>query len=125
MKQGSMDNRLLCVQDNKTGLWYRPHYNEMVIIKEQSLYNHLDMNGRVCMDIGAHIGAFAVKAIKAGAAMVHCYEPDPYSFAVLERNEIPGMILHQKAVAVTKGSADLYLGRSYPYMNTTVRTKGR
>jgi FkbM family methyltransferase len=44
------------------------------------------MDNMIVVDIGAHIGAFAVACLNRGAKEVHCFEPDPENFQVLEAN---------------------------------------
>ena len=44
------------------------------------------MQGAVVLDIGAHIGAFAVACQKRGARRVICYEPDPENMNLLSIN---------------------------------------
>lgn len=41
--------------------------------------------GSVVLDIGANIGAFAVKALRDGAASVYCLEPNPPTLDALRR----------------------------------------
>lgn len=41
------------------------------------------------LDIGAHIGSFAYLALRRGAGVVHCIEPDPSNFVLLEHNLSP------------------------------------
>src|SRR3990167_10723637 len=45
-----------------------------------------DLRGAVILDIGAHIGAFAVACQKRNAKLIHCYEPDPENFELLIHN---------------------------------------
>ena len=45
-----------------------------------------DMRGMVVMDIGAHIGAFAIACQKRGAKRVVCFEPDPENVRLLAVN---------------------------------------
>ncbi len=57
----------------------------------------------VILDIGAHIGVFALACLARGAGKVICYEPDPANFALLEKNlaahfEADRYELHQVAV---------------------------
>lgn len=44
------------------------------------------MRGAVVLDIGAHIGSFAVACQKRGARRVVCYEPDPENVTLLASN---------------------------------------
>jgi FkbM family methyltransferase len=43
----------------------------------------------VIVDVGAHIGSFALAALRRGAGVVHCVEPDAENFALLEHNLSP------------------------------------
>jgi len=43
----------------------------------------------VILDIGAHIGCFALACVKRGAKRVVCYEPEASNFALLARNTAP------------------------------------
>ena len=45
-----------------------------------------DMHGMTVLDIGAHIGSFAVACQKRNAKQVICYEPDPENVQVLAFN---------------------------------------
>lgn len=49
--------------------------------------------GRAVLDVGAHVGCFALAAHTRGAAVVHCYEADPENAAVLRENagHMPGV----------------------------------
>jgi FkbM family methyltransferase len=42
--------------------------------------------GRAVLDVGSHVGTFALAAVTRGAAAVHCYEADPENAAVLAAN---------------------------------------
>jgi len=43
----------------------------------------------VCLDIGAHIGSFALAALRRGAGKVLCVEPEPNNLALLRHNLAP------------------------------------
>jgi len=64
------------------------------------------------LDLGAHIG-LATLRFKASfpQAIIHCYEPDPENFKLLEKNTIglPGVVLHQEAVGNRRTEAVLYI----------------
>lgn len=62
------------------------------------------------VDIGAHIGAFAVRAASL-ASRVLCYEPAPENLALLRRNvaRYPNVEVHPLAVAGRRGPVRLYL----------------
>ncbi len=58
------------------------------------------------VDIGAHIGSFAILAAKMGASCVICYEPLPQSFELLTRNarmNSDRIVCYNKAVMAQDG----------------------
>ncbi len=67
---------------------------------------------RCILDLGAHIG-LATLRFKASFphAIIHCYEPDPENFKLLEKNtkDLPGVILHQEAVGPKDTTSTLYV----------------
>jgi FkbM family methyltransferase len=65
------------------------------------------------VDIGGHIGTFAIRASKA-AKRVLAYEPTPESYELLVRNtgRRPNVQAHRLAVAGTKGTLKLILGKN-------------
>lgn len=56
--------------------------------------------GTVAIDIGAHVGAFALTAYKRGVQEIYCYEPEPSNFKQLEGNltGLPGIFTYELAV---------------------------
>ena len=50
-----------------------------------SLPNTLPADGLI-IDVGAHIGSFAIACFKRGARKIVCYEPDPENFSILLEN---------------------------------------
>ncbi len=60
-------------------------------VLEQNEYRLPDKFERedVIVDIGAHIGAFAVACLERGAGRVYCYEPDLKNFELLVNNTAP------------------------------------
>ena len=70
---------------------------------------------RCIIDLGSHVG-LATLQFKAHfpSAEIHCYEPDPDSFYLLQLNtaELPGVFLHREAVAGQRGVATFYVRRS-------------
>jgi len=67
----------------------------------------------IIIDIGAHIGVFAVYAAKkAGRGKVYAYEPNPASFALLEKNvkinNLNNVIMSNLGVTKTRGDAVLF-----------------
>ncbi len=67
---------------------------------------------RCILDLGAHIG-LATLQFKAAFpdAEIHCYEPDPENFNILQLNTegLLGIILYQKAVGSQRGKATFYV----------------
>jgi FkbM family methyltransferase len=68
------------------------------------------------LDIGANIGGFAFWAsTRWPGCKIHCYEPIPDNFAVLQQNVrsiYPYVELTQAAVAGFQGEREMYLGRN-------------
>ena len=68
----------------------RPNTWDAKIITDVLIHNEYglpdDMSGQVVLDIGAHIGAFAVSCQKRRAKRIICYEPDPENLALLAYN---------------------------------------
>jgi FkbM family methyltransferase len=64
------------------------------------------------VDVGAHVGAFALAAWERGCRSAHCYEPDPRNRELLARNAaaMPGVVVHPEAVGGTAGT--LYYRRA-------------
>jgi FkbM family methyltransferase len=49
-------------------------------------YGALDVRGKLVVDVGAHIGAFAILAAEQGASRVLAFEPDAENFRLLSFN---------------------------------------
>jgi FkbM family methyltransferase len=64
------------------------------------------------LDLGAHIG-LATLRFKASFphAIIHCYEPDPENFHLLELNtrSLDNVVLHKEAVGPVSGEGILYV----------------
>ncbi len=84
-------------------------------VLSQSPYVHPEMAQeppRCVVDLGAHIGlATLLFKAKFPDAEVHCYEPDPENFALLQTNtaDLSNVFLHQEAVGVQQTEAILYI----------------
>jgi FkbM family methyltransferase len=60
--------------------------------------------GDVWIDLGAHIGSFAVYAAARGATRVYAYEPEESNFALLERNvALNALPVTARRAAVVRG----------------------
>lgn len=60
-------------------------WEETVILDEYRL-KELDLDGKVVLDLGAHVGTVSYVVHRLGAAVVHAYEPAPASLKHLHRN---------------------------------------
>jgi FkbM family methyltransferase len=72
------------------------------------------------IDVGAHIGLFAIRAAPLARRII-CLEPDPESFALLLANtaRLPGVTALRRAVAGSPGTAVLRLSPE-PWAHSTV-----
>ena len=71
--------------------------DEYIFGEISSAYKDLEIKkGDVVLDLGANIGAFAKQAAEKDA-IVHCYEPEPSNFTLLQLNS-PNTYNHKKAV---------------------------
>lgn len=61
-------------------------WGQLTVINE---YSHLPIEGKVLLDIGGNIGAFAVRAAMEGCKKVITYEPEPGNFHLLSLNTYP------------------------------------
>jgi FkbM family methyltransferase len=63
-------------------------FRHVVIDNEYRLPERFDA-GDILLDVGAHIGSFALAALQRGAGRVYCCEPDRDNFRLLEHNLSP------------------------------------
>jgi FkbM family methyltransferase len=77
------------------------------------------------LDVGANIGVFSVHAQdRFPQATIHAYEPDPGTFAYLERNASkPGVALFNAGVAAAAGRAEM-VQRGQSVINQTRAVEG-
>lgn len=77
-------------------------------------YRFLNMGvGDVALDLGAHIGYFALYALDQGVSHVFCYEPDEANFGELTRNTADHPVTRENAaIAAEDGWGTLYLSNS-------------
>lgn len=67
---------------------------------------------RCIVDLGAHIGLATLKfAASFPEALIHCYEPDPENFSLLEANTamLQNVIMHNEAVGPRSEKAVLHV----------------
>lgn len=73
------------------------------VMKEYDNIKELDSKARVIVDIGAHIGSFAVQiAAENSKLKVYAYEPNSINFQYLSKN-IKANNLQKRIIAVKKG----------------------
>lgn len=72
----------------RPGTFDRRAFREVVVENEYRLPAELPA-GAVVLDVGANVGAFALAALRRGAAVVHCFEPHEGNFEQLARNLRP------------------------------------
>jgi FkbM family methyltransferase len=56
------------------------------VVKENEYRLPDDLTSQMVVDIGAHIGSFALACHQRGAGKIACYEPDPENFELLTEN---------------------------------------
>lgn len=70
------------------------------------------------VDVGAHVGAFAVYAARVPGATVHAFEPSPSAFQVLqeniENNQLNNVHLHNQAVGGARSQRFLHVSDVAP-----------
>jgi FkbM family methyltransferase len=82
----------------------RPDTQDSLVLKEivENCYKLPEKfpDGAVVLDIGAHIGLFALECVKRGASKVICYEPERENYALLRANtqDEPKIECHNAAV---------------------------
>jgi FkbM family methyltransferase len=72
----------------RPGTFDRRAFRDVVLDNEYQLPPRFS-SGDVLLDIGAHVGSFAFAALKRGAGLVYCCEPDPGNFRQLAHNLRP------------------------------------
>lgn len=110
------------------GMAVRPDTSDADVIAEQEReYGHAPWRGKIVVDIGANIGAFARFARSRGAVAVRSIEPDPDNFRQLRRN-LAGVedtvSAFSAAVVPVAGITNLYLAPS-AWSHSTVPYRGR
>lgn len=68
----------------------------------------------VCIDLGAHVGIFALKVAMISDCVVHAYEPDSVNFDCLKQNVAANgcggrIVMFNEAVWDERGKAELYM----------------
>lgn len=107
-----------------TRLHLRPASTDAYVVREiwgRHVYSHPLVNdalrGGLVVDVGAHIGAFAIHAVvRRKASKVLCFEPHPSNYEVLRRNIVANhcesIVAFPLAVASKRATRVLYLSSS-------------
>lgn len=116
----------------RDGIHYRPDSADLRAISDtrrMSVRPGWVEPGDVCLDLGAHIGAFTIRALAAGAARVVAVEPMPSNLEMFRINVGDDPRVKLLAGAVTSGligQEQLYLAKeSETDSHTMVKTRGR
>jgi FkbM family methyltransferase len=81
----------------------------------QSLLQHMNLNGAVCLDVGANIGlhTLTMSGLVGPAGLVFAFEPETHNFQLLEQNirvnGITNVVLRQCAISDHEGTCQLGL----------------
>jgi len=88
---------------------YRKEWAESKGVKELEIITPHLTNTRVCLDIGAHIGATAIKYSKIFDT-VHAFEPISHLYGLLEENtnNFENITIHNVAVSNIDGTVKIY-----------------
>ena len=89
-----------------------PTFQSMIADDEYGLRETRFVAEEVIVDIGAHIGCFALSAWQRGSRNIHAYEPQPDNFRLLALNaeKLPGV--HPYQVAVQGQSGQVFLSNT-------------
>ena len=116
----------------RKGLKYvlRPKLGDLSILNEilrNDLYSQWPVYGTV-VDIGAHIGVFAVQASESSDTVI-CYEPFPRNFELLQKNIAINALNNVKAlrqaVSTERGIKRLWVSQDKSYGHTFYPSNGR
>src|SRR4030066_688113 len=102
---------------NKLGVWIRPGTGDEGIPGEQKAWEPMCLDHRCVLDIGGHIGCFAVYANQQGARNIISVEPHPDNCDMFELNldGVDNVELVEAAV----------VGSTYPYDTIPLWCTGR
>ncbi len=108
MTQTAEDFARLLRHPDPSQLWYQ--LDEIVTGRAYTRCGVEVGDGDVVIDAGANVGvAAAFFALACGAGQVHCFEPVPAVFAILEENaaHVPGCVAHNVGLSSSPGPAEL------------------
>ncbi len=126
----STDSATLITTRNGLKYVLRPKMGDLSILNEilrNDLYSQWPVYGTV-IDIGAHIGVFAVQA-SASSDTVICYEPHPRNFRFLQKNialnGLNNVKALRQAVSDSRGIKRLWISEKKSYGHTFYPSNGR
>ncbi len=102
--------------------------DKQVVDEVQRYLKWIDVKDLTVFDIGAHYGAFTVRALEAGAKEVIAFEPNPTAFTILTQNMVgrKNYIAFQSAVGLTNGTTTLNFHTRYSSAaSVTKKYKGK
>ncbi len=127
----SMDTEALVTTRNGLKFFLRPKMGDLSILNEilrHELYSQQSPVNATVVDIGAHIGVFAVQA-SASSDTVICYEPHPRNFELLEKNiainALNNVKAFRQAVSDARGTKRLSVFEKKSYGHTFYPSNGR
>lgn len=119
----------------KLGLHIRPGTKDdwAAIDITKRMMDQMDVRaGDVCLDVGAHIGAFTLACLKKSAGRVVAVEPEPRNLELLKMNVDDGCVEFVRAAAtddpqlLKAGEASFYLNKQkHKGMHSLVKSRGR
>ncbi len=122
------------VEMKEVKFWFAPGRSELQPYQEifgEAIYERdpqfLAKNGDIVIDVGAHIGYFTLrKALTAPEARIFSYEPNPETFARLEKNikanSLTNVWAENKALSAREGVLTLRISESSSEGNTIMST---
>ena len=94
---------------------------------ELTLLRHVAPQARTIFDVGTNIGEWAATALEINPGVnLHCFEPDPTTFANLKKRSFPSNVrLNQIGLSDQPGEAELFTYGELHFMNSIyLRTTG-
>lgn len=85
-------------------------YDKEIINEVKNCYNGLDFDGKVILDIGGNIGAFAKMATDKRAKVIS-FEPCPENFELLVENSPDSININRAVVGNTDKQRNFYLNK--------------
>ena len=94
--------------DEHAKMYQRPGSLDYYVIREMRVYDPCGITkDDVVLDVGGHIGGFAVRAARTGAT-VWTYEPDPENYEILAKNveQFGGRVTAVRAALTSDGQTE-------------------